>query len=69
MADKRPLVLISGQYQLHANADQLYVGQGIYLAEQGTAPSTPSAGYGILYVKTDGLLYFKNDSGVETLLS
>ncbi|NOT37922.1 MAG: hypothetical protein HOP11_11140, partial [Saprospiraceae bacterium] len=29
------------------------------------APGTPSTGYGRIYEKTDNLLYFKNDAGVE----
>lgn len=33
-----------------------------------SAPSTPPSGYGYLYVKTDGILYFKNDAGTETAL-
>ena len=33
------------------------------------APSTPSAGFGAVYPKTDGKLYFKNDAGTETDLT
>ncbi|MEK9769271.1 MAG: hypothetical protein VW683_10160, partial [Betaproteobacteria bacterium] len=33
------------------------------------APSTPSTGYGTIYAKTDGKLYFKNDAGTETDLT
>lgn len=29
------------------------------------APSTPATGKGVVYPKTDGLLYFKNDAGTE----
>ena len=29
------------------------------------APSTPDSGYGVLYEKTDGKPYFKNDAGTE----
>ncbi len=29
------------------------------------APGTPASGYGHVYAKTDGLLYFKNDAGTE----
>jgi hypothetical protein len=36
----------------------------IVLTEQVT-PATPSAGTSVLYPKTDGLWYFKDDSGVE----
>lgn len=37
-----------------------------YLTEVGAAPGTPDANKFVFYVKADGLLYFKNDSGVET---
>lgn len=37
----------------------------IRLAEQGSAPATPASGYGQLYVKSDGKVYFKNDAGTE----
>lgn len=32
---------------------------------EGTAWATPASGFGVLYEKTDGLLYFKNDAGTE----
>jgi hypothetical protein len=32
-------------------------------------PSTPSTGFGTIYAKTDGKLYFKNDAGTETDLT
>lgn len=37
----------------------------IRLIEQSSAPSSPDSGYGFLYAKNDGGLYFKNDSGTE----
>lgn len=43
-------------------------GGGLRLREIGT-PTTPSTDYGILYPKTDGKLYWKNDSGLETDLT
>lgn len=33
--------------------------------KESSAPSTPSSGYGYLYEKTDGYIYFKNDAGTE----
>lgn len=33
--------------------------------KESAAPSTPASGYGQLYEKTDGQLYFKNDAGTE----
>jgi hypothetical protein len=32
---------------------------------EGTAWATPASGFGVVYEKTDGLLYFKNDAGTE----
>jgi hypothetical protein len=37
--------------------------------DEGAAPSTPAASDVILYAKTDGLLYSKDDAGTETLVS
>lgn len=34
-------------------------------AEQGSAPATPSAASVILYAKSDGKLYYKDDAGTE----
>ncbi len=39
-------------------------GGGIYVSEI-SAPGTPNSGKGVLYEKTDGKLYFKNDAGTE----
>lgn len=68
MPDRRPIVTPSS-LQLLDNADALVCGQGLVLAEQSSSLATPASGYGVIYCKTDGLLYFKNDSGTETLLS
>lgn len=40
----------------------------LYLEELGAAPGTPASGKGVVYAKTDGKLYFKNDAGTETEL-
>lgn len=68
MADLRPLVVDAGNIKVHTDTDVLVAGQALILAEQASAPSTPISGYGVIYVKTDGNLYFKNDAGIETLL-
>lgn len=68
MPDRRPIVT-PASLQLLDNADALVCGQGLVLAEQSSSLATPALGYGVIYCKTDGLLYFKNDSGVEILLS
>jgi hypothetical protein len=36
---------------------------------EAAAPATPASGTVIAYAKTDGLLYSKDDAGVETLVS
>jgi len=41
---------------------------GQHLLPEGAAPSTPSTGYVSVYAKADGLLYSKDDAGVETQL-
>jgi len=39
----------------------------IILYEQVSAPSTPFAGTAAIYIKSDGLLYVKDDAGVESV--
>lgn len=39
------------------------------ILQKGATPETPLANKVTIYVKTDGLVYSKNESGVETLLS
>jgi len=41
----------------------------VRIKEQASAPDTPASGYGQLYEKNDGKLYFKNDAGTEVCLS
>lgn len=36
---------------------------------EGSAPSTPSGSRVVMYAKSDGLMYSKDDAGVETLMS
>lgn len=40
----------------------------VHFAE-GSAPATPDAGEVVIYAKTDGLIYSKDDAGTETLVS
>ncbi len=37
--------------------------------EEAEAPPTPITGKGIIYIKTDGVVYFKNDEGTESDLT
>ncbi|GAH09409.1 unnamed protein product, partial [marine sediment metagenome] len=34
--------------------------------KEQAAPDTPASGYVVIYAKADGLLYFKDDAGVES---
>lgn len=36
---------------------------------EAAAPATPAAGRAVVYAKADGLMYSKDDAGVETLMS
>lgn len=42
---------------------------GPLLLPEAAAPSTPAAGKGLVYLKSDGRIYSKGDDGVEILLS
>ena len=42
---------------------------GTYVLRELASHGTPTSGYGVLYVKLDGKLYFKNDTGTETALT
>lgn len=68
MADKRPITTPAALAEL-TNSDSLIAGASAVLSEQGSSPATPASGYGIVYAKTDGKLYFKNDAGTETDLT
>lgn len=51
------------------DTDSVVFGASAVMSEQASSPATPSSGYALLYVKTDGNLYFKNDAGTETQLN
>lgn len=68
MADRRAIIGPS-QFSELTNSDSLVFGVSIVLSEQSSTPSTPASGYGILYCKTNGNLYFRNDAGTETQLT
>jgi hypothetical protein len=52
-----------GSFSFQVDGNILSSGN-ITLAEQ-TAPSTPTAGFGVIYPKSDGKLYWKDDAGTE----
>ena len=68
MANLRPITT-SGNLSEFSSSDSLLFGASIVLAEQSSSPSTPASGLALLYVKSDGNLYFKNDAGTETQLN
>lgn len=68
MADRRPIVNRAQPSELQ-NADSLNVGGGLIIKEQSVSLPTPASGYGALFCKADGFLYFINDSGIETRIS
>ena len=47
----------------------VYVQSMLELAEQSSSPGAPDTGMGILYFKSDGNLYIKDDTGAETQLT
>ena len=51
------------------DTDSVVFGVAAVMSEQASSLATPSSGYAVLYVKTNGNLYFKNDAGTETQLS
>lgn len=52
------------QMRLDASGNLSLLVGALTLPEQ-SAPSTPASGFGSLYIKSDGLLYWKDDAGVE----
>lgn len=68
MAEQRSIAQPANKSQT-TNSDTIVIGQGLVLIEQASSLATPASGFGVMYCKTDGNLYYKNDSGTETLLS
>lgn len=68
MAEQRSIAN-PADYMQTSNSDTVVVGQGLVLVEQASSLSTPASGYAVVYCKTDGHLYFKNDVGTETQLT
>lgn len=70
MAIRKPLVLISGELNELPTGDTISSGAsftGLTLDEEA-APATPATGKVVVYAKTDGLVYSKDDAGTETPL-
>ena len=56
--------IVAGNTIAQTFSNKSFTSAGIELVES-SAPGTPASGYGVLYVKTDNKIYFKNDSGIE----
>jgi len=56
--------IVAGNSIAEIFSNKSFTSAGIELVES-SAPGTPASGYGVLYVKTDNKIYFKNDSGIE----
>lgn len=54
---------------LDANNIEIKNTIGLTMPEQGSTPSTPASGKGIIYGHTDGKVYWKNDAGTATDLT
>jgi hypothetical protein len=56
--------IVAGNTIAQTFSNKSFTSAGIEMVES-SAPGTPDSGYGVLYVKTDNKVYFKNDIGVE----
>ena len=64
MSLRRPIVNPAALAE-HINTDTLVLGDGASMTEQASALATPASGTLVIYAKTDGKLYAKNDAGTE----
>jgi len=56
--------IVAGNSIAETFSNKSFTSAGIQLVES-SAPGTPASGFGVVYVKTDNKIYFKNDSGIE----
>ena len=56
--------IVAGNSIAETLSNKSFTSAGIEVVE-GSAPSAPSSGYGVIYAKSDNKLYFKNDLNVE----
>jgi len=54
-------------FRIDAGLDVVQISTWLEFAETASPPTTgfPGSGFGAIYVKTDGIIYFKNDGGTE----
>jgi hypothetical protein len=74
VADRTPIVIANGRFQQQQVADTLAIPgpastPSFYQVGEIATPATPASGFGRIYAKTDGKLYFLNDGGSETDLT
>jgi len=56
--------IVAGNTIAETFSNKSFTSAGITLVES-SAPGTPASGTGVIYVKTDNKIYFKEDSGIE----
>ena len=56
--------IVAGNSIAEILSNKSFTSAGLTLVES-SAPGTPASGTGVLYVKTDNKIYFKEDSGIE----
>ena len=57
--------LYGGSMTLYLTGTSSAMSAPRFIVAEIAAPAAPSAGFGTIYEKADGLLYFKNDAGTE----
>ena len=56
--------VVAGNSLAQTFSNKIFTSAGITVVE-GSAPSQPASGFGVMYAKSDNKLYFKNDLDVE----
>jgi len=56
--------VVAGNSLAETLSNKSFTSAGITVVE-GSAPSAPATGFGVIYAKSDNKLYFKNDANVE----
>ena len=55
--------VVAGNSLAQTFSNKIFTSAGITVVE-GSAPSQPASGFGVMYAKSDNKLYFKNDLDV-----
>lgn len=64
MWDSSSWNVVAGNSLAQTFSNKSFTSAGITVVE-GSAPSAPASGFGVMYAKSDNKLYFKNDANVE----